>query len=302
MITIKDAQELAIQRRGLLLSAEYKNNYSNLSWQCSKGHIWEASYSNVKHHGTWCRECSVKEQTDSIFTLQHFASTKDGCLISETYNNAHQKLQWACNKGHDWWARWCDIKNKKTWCPICAKKAKPDITLLQKYAISKKGKLLSTSYINRTKKLVWKCNKGHEWKATWANINTRDSWCPTCLDYKNELYCRAYLTELFKKPFSKIKFPNKQTKTWFELDGYNKELKIAFEYNGEQHYTYPNAFHKTKEKFIRCQVSDQYKKQYCADNNITLIVIPYTIKQSEIRVFISSELKALSKPLPANQS
>ena len=32
-----------------------------------------------------------------------------------------------------------------------------------------------------------------------------------------------------------------------ELDGYCKQLKLAFEYDGIQHHVYPNPFHKSKE-------------------------------------------------------
>ena len=61
-----------------------------------------------------------------------------------------------------------------------------------------------------------------------------------------------------------------------EWDGYNKESKIAFEYQGYQHYEYPNYYHKTKTVFLKAQERDKLKEQYAKDNNIKLIIIPFT--------------------------
>lgn len=63
-----------------------------------------------------------------------------------------------------------------------------------------------------------------------------------------------------------------------ELDGYNDELKIGLEYNGEQHYHYNPFFHKrNEENFIKQQQRDKLKKELCKQNNIYLIVVPYWI-------------------------
>ena len=62
-----------------------------------------------------------------------------------------------------------------------------------------------------------------------------------------------------------------------ELDCYDKVLKIAVEYNGEQHYHFPNRFHKTEEEFQLQQQRDELKKQLCTQNGIFLICIPYSI-------------------------
>ena len=45
--------------------------------------------------------------------------------------------------------------------------------------MGRKGKCLSTDYINIHKKLKWECEKGHVWSAS-ANSIRRGSWCPTC--------------------------------------------------------------------------------------------------------------------------
>ena len=54
--TLSDAKELAKSRGGECLSEIYINNSRNLSWRCSKGHEWLATYSTVQQ-GAWCHEC-----------------------------------------------------------------------------------------------------------------------------------------------------------------------------------------------------------------------------------------------------
>ena len=50
---------------------------------------------------------------------------------------------------------------------------------MQNIAYSKNGECLSTEYINVDSKLVWKCDKGHIWKATPYKIKL-GQWCPIC--------------------------------------------------------------------------------------------------------------------------
>ena len=39
---------------------------------------------------------------------------------------------------------------------------------------------------NSGKKVWWKCDKGHEWKASPVNVK-RGSWCPFCAGRKKEV-------------------------------------------------------------------------------------------------------------------
>ena len=52
------------------------------------------------------------------------------------------------------------------------------------------------------------------------------------------------------------------------LDGYNIELKLAFEQQGSQHYINNQYFHKTKEHFLRAQKQDNLKKEICQKHGV----------------------------------
>ena len=160
-----------------------------------------------------------------------------------------------------------------SWCPTCAKLNKPDIELLKAYASNKQGKLLTKIYKNNRTKMLWECAHGHQWEATAHAVVYQNHWCIYCTLFKSENQCRNLLNIIFSGNF--LKYRIKYQNCVLEFDGYDKNLNIAFEYQGYQHYIYPNIFHKTKEAFISQQYRDKLKKEYCKNNNIYLIEIPY---------------------------
>lgn len=70
---------------------------------------------------------------------------------------------------------------------------------------------------------------------------------------------------------------NPKTKRKMELDVFDPQTNVAIEYNGIQHYKFPNKFHKSKEEFEAQQYRDDLKCKICKKVGINLISIPYTI-------------------------
>ena len=64
-------------------------------------------------------------------------------------------------------------------CPVCSGVARPTIEDMKKVAAGRNGSCLSSKYIDARTKLVWRCEKGHRWKATPSAIKA-GSWCPSC--------------------------------------------------------------------------------------------------------------------------
>lgn len=52
---------------------------------------------------------------------------------------------------------------------------------------------------------------------------------------------------------------------------------FCLEYQGQQHYSFPNKFHKTEEEFKRQVERDVKKSKLCKDNGYELIIIPYSV-------------------------
>jgi hypothetical protein len=115
-------------------------------------------------------------------------------------------------------------------------------------------------------------------------------------EWKTEAYCCKIAQEIFNVEFKKIRpdfLKSTETNRNLELDCYNEDLKIAIEYNGAQHYVYPNVFHKNKDAFLRYVRNDSYKRRMCDAQGIYLITIPYTVKKDKIKAYIIEKSKDL---------
>ncbi len=111
---------------------------------------------------------------------------------------------------------------------------------------------------------------------------------------KGEYKCQEVLENYFKKPFVNVRpkwLKNPETMKCLELDCYNEEVKVALEYNGIQHYKFPNGISKSKEDFDKQVSRDNIKKVICEARGVILIVVPYTIKHDNIENFIIDSLK-----------
>ncbi|KKL74823.1 hypothetical protein LCGC14_2061080, partial [marine sediment metagenome] len=71
-----------------------------------------------------------------------------------------------------------------------------------------------------------------------------------------------------------------------------KELKLAFEYNGQQHYERIPHWHRTIDVFVKQQKRDAKKIVLCREKGITLIIIPYT-QRCKLEQFITSCLSTV---------
>jgi hypothetical protein len=103
---------------------------------------------------------------------------------------------------------------------------------------------------------------------------------------KGEIQCKKVAEKLFNRPFKKIRpdfLKSELTGKNLELDVYNEDLKLAIEYNGQQHYQYSKFFHKIGQSdFEKQKQRDIFKEQKCIEHGIKLIIVPYLINNDEI--------------------
>lgn len=77
-----------------------------------------------------------------------------------------------------------------------------------------------------------------------------------------------------EKTFETCIFPdtNKRARFDFYLSDYN----ILIEFDGYQHFRFTGYEWNTEENYLKTVAHDEFKNQWCKDNNIKLIRIPYT--------------------------
>ena len=255
--TLDHIQQTAMRRGGRCLSKVYINNQSKLLWECSATHRWEAKPSHVLA-GHWCPVCAGVAK-NTIEKLQDIAHERGGECLSNAYVNARINLKWKCKFGHTWEATASNV-TKGTWCPKCWGK-NATINDMKIIAEERGGKCLSDKYVNSMTKLIWECSEGHRWKAPPNSIKA-GRWCPECSPFISERICREAFEQIFKKKFPKArpKWLKNSMGNQMELDGYCESLKLAFEHQGEQHYSTKNPFINTEDK-LQDRIKDDILKQ-----------------------------------------
>jgi hypothetical protein len=282
-----------------------KNNDTLTEWKCEKNHTVSLSYRRVYMNTSCeicrkeCKEDKLKEKLRRI-PKKITKSSKDYLILAKTKNlvwsdkvlprTTNLPSEWTANCGHKKYYSYNALNknNKGLGCQECLNLT-PD-------RYKEMASLNNIFWIgielpkNSHTLTPWKCQRGHEWDCQYANIQ-QGKGCPYCRN-KNEEECRDILELIFSKPFPKkkpkwLKIPDARN---LELDGYNKDLGLAFEYDGGQHY-YPVNFWGGEEYFELIQKRDKAKDIICKENSVQLIRIPYFVTNK--KEFIVSELMKL---------
>jgi hypothetical protein len=306
--TLKDMQNLAALFGGMCLSSQFESVIKKLTWQCLEGHIWEANPHNVKNGG-WCPVCAQriraeKRKVHTIEKMQTFAVSKGGQCLSIKFVNVKDGLLWECAEGHQWMANADNIINGGKWCPTCSGNQLKTLEDMQRIALERGGRCLSTVYEGVNKKLLWECQEGHRWE-TIPSVIFRGGWCTTCSAGLGERICREFFEQLLEHPFKKARpsWLRNSDGYQMELDGYSQTLKIAFEHQGTQHYRSIKFFDFSKTKLKKIQENDQKKRDLCRDNGINLIEVPSILEIlgiDNVKSFIREELLKNGIPLAHN--
>ena len=113
--------------------------------------------------------------------------------------------------------------------------------------------------------------------------------CSTKKCSKGESITCKTLEQIYGVPFITARpdfLKNPETGENLELDCYNEELGIAAEYNGIQHYLWPNYTDQTEEQFHNQLRRDEFKINQCDLNGVYLITVPYEVPYDSIPKYI----------------
>lgn len=239
-----------------------------------------------------------------LIYIKEKALEKEGKCLSDIYINNRSLLKFQCKYNHIWETCWKNI-NKGAWCPKCSLKSGKNhsrfgnLDEFKKIASDRGGLCLSLDYLGAHSKLKWQCNLGHQWEAKPNNIKS-GHWCPDCSSYIGEKVCKLIFETIFNEEFIKIRphwLLNSTSNRSLELDGYCKKLNIAFEYNGEQHYSDNAYFNKSKYDDIKLTLCNKNKtklfiiKSIDNINNYSKIIEQIKIQAINFEMNINTDIK-----------
>lgn len=312
--TVEKMQRLAEELHGgRFLSDEYHGSGERHLWACTlyPGHPAFTMRPNSVRQGQWC-PCCARNAKPTAVDLDTLAKTKQGnpsarCL-SSTYENSTAPLAWSCGvPDHPSFLKsYRSVKYDNGWCPLCrTHRTTYTREMLAAMAEGRGGALLSSeAYRNTKQRLTWRCADGHMFVRTLGNMrggSSGTSFCPDCSKTwgLRELYLRSLFAHLLG-----VTFPKSRTFSWLprtegvlELDGYNDELRLGFEYQGKQHYDIDGFFVRDKDELERRRAADARKVKLCADHDVNLIVVPYSVGWTHMQEYITGELTARGVPI-----
>lgn len=235
--------------------------------------------------GVGCKECQrIKLSKGNLKTNEEFlAELKNihpNIIPLEEYVGASTIMKFKCNiDGYEWSTSPSSVLNHN--CPKCSKRAKPTVEELN-YKVKELNPYITVigEYVNAHTPIKVKCDVDNfEWEMI-PDVLLRGVKCPICgTKSLGEINIIHYLNEhnieyKYQKTFKDCKYIKP-----LHFDFYLPKYNMCIEYDGIQHYKPIDFANKgedwAEEMFNKNLMKDTIKDQYCKDNGITLVRIPY---------------------------
>jgi len=266
--------------------------------------VQESDWSHFKDYAHGCRYCSGRGLT--TVEAQKKVLNPNIIFISE-YHGAEKPIKCHCNScGNEWVTnRPIDLFKREGGCPTCSV-----ITRGLKRRSTHEDFEKRLNAINPNIELIGKYTRVHdfikcrckihgiEWESIACNLLNESAGCPICNASRGETELIKALQEFGIKYTTQKTFIGCRDVSLLRFDAYDITNNIAYEFQGEQHYTPVDFTHNNPEAaykaFDALQRRDNIKKEYCAANNIRLICIPYW-ERGNIRNYLLEHVNEYNK-------
>lgn len=271
---------------------KYKNSQSKIKIICKKhGAFTQTPSSHLSGKG--CPKCAIENlKKDQLQFIKQSNEIHDNKFdySKVNYRTNRTKVCIICPEHGEFWQTPTSHLNSIHGCPECAiaeghrklgfskRKTLEQFVKQSNKIHDNKYNYSKTNYKNFLTKVCIICPEHGEFWQRPSN-HLQGNGCPKCNSSKGELKIEKWLKNNNIEYKRQKKFKKCKLKRMLPFDFYLLKQNICIEYDGRQHYK-PIDFAGegakwAEENLKQQQQNDQVKNDYCKENNIKLIRIPY---------------------------
>lgn len=278
-------KEIKILSSSSLVNYRYVDGEHQITLLCKCGTTFNITWYRFKNGKTMCNICSKEKQSlesrDShdTFIKKTKEAFGDKYTILGRYIKSNEKILIRNNDcGHEYHVIPNNIQQGNG-CAECDKHKKRSHNdfVEHVYELVEEEYEVMSEYINSETHIIVKHNKcGNSYLVKPSNFSSGRR-CPRCRASKGEKKIEEILKGLNISYLPEYRFLECKYKYTLPFD-FLIEGKVLIEYDGDFHFVparYSNDKELMIEKLKETQIKDKIKNQYCIDNNIPLIRIPY---------------------------
>lgn len=257
--------------------SENGNNY--IEFICNKCRdlgVQKMQYGNMKRKLKGCKFCK-RQNLPEWYVLKELKEKAPNIELIGKYTKLSDKIKYKCLK-HNYISKapmttlldnrgcyYCGIEKMIEYHTLSLEEC-------QKRISEKNKNIVILDYVNMKEKATFKCLKcNHIWKSSASYMISNGRMCPKCEKY---YYGERKISEILNswniEFIPQYRFEDCKDKRSLPFDFYLPSNNICIEYQGQQHYKQVSNWNiQSTEKH------DKIKKEYCKNNNINLICVPY---------------------------
>lgn len=295
---------LKINNIGLtLLSDNYIDCRQKLEFICEKHKDKGVQYktlASITDDKQYCRYCGIEKRGEkyriSDEAIQERCNKLGLIYVDRYVKNQETWVRFKCkihlNKGiQD--ISWYHLKDCTVGCAYCTGRYKTTEDFIREMSNINSDIEIIGEYTGSENSVDCRCKIcGHKWSPIGRSLRNGQG-CPACTSSKGEIRVKHFLDDNKIKYIAQKTFDDCVYKEKLRFDFYLPDYNVLVEYDGEQHFR-PVDFASrgmawANKIFEYNQIKDKIKNDYCKNNNIKLVRIPYwdfnnidTILASEI--------------------
>lgn len=293
--TIEDVKQKLFECGYILISDEYRNKYTELVYEDMDGYRYQSNYLEFYRtviyeglHPEYVNICNPWSLYNIVLWIEK--ENKPFSYIEGEYQGAFEKnLIFQCHICNKKWDQcWEKINSRGYGCPFCSgRRVADDYNLFTEFPDLMKEWDWEMNTIDPRKirpfssiDAYWIClNCGRKWESAISDRTFNGQGCKRCHRSKGEGIIIHFLNKYEINFTHQARFDDCRNSRRLPFDFYLPDYNLCIEFNGQQHYE-PVDFAKQGQEwaefaFSEIQKRDAIKENFCYENKIDLLIIPY---------------------------